>query len=176
MKQLLALISLLAVSITLPAQVYQTKNGVITVSGIYKGSMLRAESRQLHMNLNYDRAEINMHVAIPFLATENDTLNRLLAGIAGTELFFHGKLNSNHIHTMPHQIVAQQVSGTLSLNNVSQPFSYAATLEHFPSGIISCVLTGSFPLDLHRFGIPVFTGEDKVTVSFRVLLLKKAGE
>lgn len=176
MKLVFALISLLVVSITLPAQVYQIKNGVITVSGKYKGYALRAESRQLHMNLNYDRAEINMHVAIPFLVTENDTLNQLLAGIAGTELFFQGKLNSNHIHTMPHQKLAQQVSGTLTLNNVSQPFSYPATLEHFPSGNISCVLTGSFPLDLLRFGIPAITGEDKVTVNFKVLLLKKSGE
>lgn len=176
MKQLITLITLLIISVALHAQVYQTKNGVITLSGTYQGNTVTAVSRQLHMNLNYDRAEINMHLSVPLLITENDTLNKLLAGMAGTTLSFHGTLNTNHVHTKPHPKIKQPVSGTITLNNVTRPFSYAATLEHFPAGNISCVLTGNFTLDLLSFGIPALPGENKVAVSFKELLLKKIND
>lgn len=157
-------------------QLYQTNNGLISISGQYKGASLIAESRQLHVNLNYDRGEMTMHVAVPFLLTENDSLNSILAGLTGAELSFRGTLNDIHIHTRPHQKIKQQVNGTVTTNNVSKPFNYLIILEHFPSGNINCVLTGSFALNLLDFGIPVLPGEDKVSISFRDLLLKKVGD
>lgn len=176
MKKFILFVSFLIASCFSSAQLYQTKTGLITISGLYKGNAVVAESRQLHMNLNYDKAEISMHVAVPFLVTENDTLNKLLQKMAGIELSFHGIMNGNHVHTKPHPKLQQQVSGTVTVNKVTRPFKYAATLEHFPSGNISCVLSGSFKLNLLDFGIATLPGENNVAIQFRELLLKKANE
>lgn len=176
MKKFIAILVLISVSSLANAQLYQTKAGLITASGIYKGNAVIAESRQLHMNLNYDRAEINMHVSLPLLVTDNDSLNTLLRALAGSELLFHGRFNSAHVHTKAHPKTQQKVNGTITLNRVTRPFSYTAMLEHVPSGNISCVLTGNFTLDLQQFGIPVLPGENKVVIGFRELLLKNSGD
>ena len=176
MKNFIALLALISVSSLASAQLYQTKTGLITASGIYNGRAVVVESRQLHMNLNYDKAEITLHAALSLLVSNNDTLNRLFEKMAGSELFFHGTFNINHIHTKQHPKQQQQVSGTVTLNNVSRPFSYATMLEHTPSGAISCVLNGNFKLNLVDFGIPTLPGENWVVIRFRQLLLKKANE
>ena len=176
MKHLLISATFLVLCISVSSQTYQTRNGIITISGKYRGASLVAESRQLHMNLNYDRGEIAMHVAIPLLITDNDSLNSILTKFAGSELFFHGLFNNIRFSTKPHQKIKQQINGTVTINNVSRPFKYLTILEHFPSGNINCVLTGNFVLNLLDFGIPVLPGENKVAISFKELLLKRVGE
>lgn len=176
MKSVLVILVFLMICTQVMAQFYQTKSGLITISGRYKGQVLVAERRQLYLSINYDKAELNMHLAIPLLVTENDSLNRILAQMAGSELSFQGRLNTDHVHTTSHPKFKQQVTGTITLNKVSGPFQFQTTLEHFPSGYINCVLTGNFVLDLHSFHIPVAAGENKVHISFRELLLKKVDE
>lgn len=173
MKHFLISAAFLISCISASTQTYQTRDGIITISGKYRGASLIAESRQLHMNLNYDRGEITMHVSIPLLITENDSLNTILAKMAGSELSFHGVLNNVRSLTKPHQKIKQPITGTVSINNVSRPFKYLAQIEHFPSGNINCVLTGNFILNLLDFGIPVLPGEKKVAISFKELLLKR---
>lgn len=155
------------------SQIYQTRDGIITISGKYRGASLIAESGQLHMNLNYDRGEMTMHVAVPLLITENDSLNYILRKMEGSELLFRGTLSNSHLHTKPHQRFKQQVSGGVTINNVTRPFKFLTVLEHFPSGDINCVLTGNFVLNLPDFGIPVLPGENKISISFKELILKK---
>ena len=176
MKHFLISAAFLISCISASAQTYQTRNGIITISGKYRGASLIAESGQLHMNLNYDRGEITMHVAIPLLITENDSLNIILAKMAGSELSFHGIMNNVRFLTKPHQKIKQQIAGTVSINNAARPFKYLAMIEHFPSGNINCVLTGNFVLNLLDFGIPVLPGENKVAISFKELLLKRVQE
>lgn len=176
MKHYLSFFAALLVIGVANAQVYQAKNGLITVSGTYKGATVVAESRQLHVFINYDRAEMNMHVSIPLLRTGNDSLNTLLQALAGNELLFHGRFGSDHVHTKAHPKLQQKLNGTITLNHVTRPFSYTATLEHVASGTVSCVLTGDFMLDLLQFGVPVLPGENKVVIGFRELLLRKSGD
>lgn len=176
MKKYIAIFILISVSPLADAQLYQTKAGLITVSGVYKGNAAIVESRQLHMNINYERAEMVMHVVLPLLFAGNDSLNRILERMAGSELSFHGTFNSNHIHIKPHQKLQLQIAGTVTMNKFSRPFSYAVTLEHFPNGNISCVLSGNFNLNLLDFGIPTLPGENIIVVRFRELLLKKTND
>lgn len=175
MKSVLTILAAL-LFLSASAQHNQTKNGLIVLSGSYKGSALKAESKQLHASFNYERGEMVMHVAVPQVVTANETLKRLFVSMVGADLLFHGTLSNGHVHTKSHGKLLQQYNGTFTFRGVLKPFKLAATLEHFPSGNISCVFTGNYLLNLLDFGIPAPPGENLVQVSFRQLLLKKAGE
>lgn len=171
-KHTIVFITFIAICFTAGAQVYQTRSGLITINGRYKGAAIAAESRQLHMSVNYSNSGVVMHLAIPQLITKNVSLNAILAKMTGSELVFRGILNN----TQPHQKIKQQVIGTVTLNNVTMPFNYSTVLEHFPSGDINCVLTGDFVIDLLQFNVPVLPDENKVSISFKELVLKKIND
>ena len=177
MSKGLVVIWLLCLGITSAAQVYQTQSGTILASGRYKGASVVAVSNHLFMHLNYDRTELHMRLAIPTLSTENDSLNGLLRKLAGQELAFTGKMNIAIIQTKSHPKQKFTTQGILFLNGISRPFSFNSVLEHFPRGNASCILSGEFVINLIQFNIDnLLPGEEKVTVKFNQLVLKKPGE
>lgn len=159
------------------AQVYQTQAGTIQASGRYTGAGVTAVSNHLFMHLNYDKAEMHLRLMIPSFISSNDSLNELIQKMAVQELVFSGKMNITYVQTKSHPSQKFSTQGMLSLNGVSRPLAINSVLVHFPRGRASCILSGDFVVDLAQFNIAnLLPGEEKVTVRFNQLVLKKPGE
>lgn len=158
------------------AQVYQTKAGTVRAGGRYNGANVTAVSNHLHMQINYDRAEIKMRLVIPTIMSDNDSLNVLLQKLAGTDAYFTGKMNINFVQTKSHPKQKFTTNGTLTINGIARAFSFTSVLEHFPRGNVSCNLSAEFFVNLNEFGISTLIGENKITLWFTQLILKKPGE
>lgn len=167
-------LALVLLALATHAQVYQTQSGRITVRGIYKGADVSGVSKQLHVKLDYERAEIYMHLGLPVIVTGNDSLNNIFSTLVNENFIFHGKLSSSHLHTTAHAKVSESVAGTINLNNVSKPFTFKSLLVHMPIGGVNCILTGDFVIDLLDFKIPVSPAESKVKITFQQLILKRS--
>lgn len=167
-------LALLLIGIAAHAQTYQTQSGSITVSGIYKGAALSGVSKELHVKFDYERAEMYMHLNLPVMVTNNDSLNDIFSTLVNENFIFHGKLNSSHLHTTAHAKLTGNVVGTINLNNISKPFTFKTVLVHMPIGGVNCILTGDFVIDLLDFKIPVSPGENKVKITFQQLILRRS--
>ena len=176
MKKGLVALCLLCVGITSAAQVYQTKAGTIRASGRYNGANVTAVSNHLHMQINYDRAELKMRLMVPAITTDNDSLNLLLQKLASTEGHFTGKMNISYLPTKSHPKQQFLTSGIMTINGIAKAFSFTSTLEHYPRGSVSCVLSGEFALSLIDFGLVTSPEENKMKVSFTQLILKRLSE
>lgn len=177
MRTGLMMIWLLSMGITSTAQLYQTQSGIVQVNGRYKGASVTAVSNHLFMHLNYDRAEMHLRLMVPTLVTENDSLNELLQKLAGQELAFDGKMNIAFVQTKNHPKQKFTTQGMLFLNGTGRSFSFSSLLEHFPRGNASCILSGEFIIDLKQFNIEnLLREEEKITVKFNQLVLKRTGE
>lgn len=169
-------IYLLCVGITSAAQVYQTKAGTIQANGRYKGANVAAASNHLHMQINYDKAEMHIRLVIPTIMTNSDSLNMLLQRLAGSDAHFTGKMNINYVQTKSHPKQKFLTNGTLTINGKAKVFSFTSLLEHFPRGSVSCNLSAEFVIDLNEFGIITQAGENKIAIQLTQLILKKPGE
>ena len=156
------------------SQTYKTQSGGITISGIYKGAALSGVSKQLHVRFDYERAEMYMHLNIPAIETNNDSLNDIFSALVNENFIFHGKFNSSHLHTTAHAKLTGNVAGTINLNNISKPFTIKTVLLHMPVGGVKCILSGDFVIELLDFKIPVSPGENKVKITFQQLILKRS--
>ena len=167
----------LFMGISSAAQVYQTQAGTFLASGKYKGAGVMAISNHLFMHLNYDKAEMHLRLMIPSLITENDSVNELLHNLEGRELAFFGKMNIGFIQTKSHPRQKFATQGMLTINGISRALSFNSVLQHFPRGSASCILSGDFVVNLSEFNVSnLLPGEEKVTVKFNQIVLKKPGE
>ncbi|GAB2821015.1 hypothetical protein [Ferruginibacter profundus] len=176
MRTGLMMIWLLSMGITSAAQLYSTQSGKIVVSGKYNGATVTAASNHLHMQVDYDKAEMYVRLVIPTIITNNDSLNMLLQMQAGSEAHFTGKMNINYMPTKSHPKQKFAVNGILMINGISKAFSFAAVLEHFPRGSVSCNLSAEFIINMNEFSVSAQPGENKIVVRFTQLILKKPGE
>ena len=177
MRTGLMVIWFLGIGITSAAQVYQTQLGTIMATGMYKSVIVSAVSNQLLINLNYENARMQLRVMISSFVTENDSLSEMLHKLLGQELAFEGKMNIAFVQTKSHPKQKFTTQGMLSFNGISRSFSFSSVLEHFPRGNTSCILSGEFIIDLKQFNIEnLLPGEEKVTVKFNQLVLKRGGE
>lgn len=159
------------------AQVYQAQAGTIQASGKYKDAGVTAVSNHLFMHLNYDKAEMHLRLMIPSFIASNDSLNELLQKMEGLELVFSGKMNITYVQTISHPKQSFLTQGMLTLNGVSRALAINSVLVHFPRGRASCILSGDFVIELAQFNVAnLLPGEEKVTVKFNQLVLKKPGE
>lgn len=176
MRQSLIMIWFLCIEVPLSAQIYVTQTGRIQISGKYGDVDISAVSASLHMQVNYDRAEVNMRLALPSLVTGNDSLNRLLRNQTDAEIHFTGKMNISYIQTKSHPRQKFLTTGTLTINGIRRPFSFTSVLEHIPAGNKSCNLTASFTINLSEFGIETGAHENMVRIKMNQLVLKRPGE
>ena len=177
MKKGIVIIWTLCMTLTSAAQVYQTQAGTILVSGIYKGVNVSAISNQLFMHLNYENAQMQLRMMIGSLITENDSLSELLNKLSGQELTFNGKMNIAFVQTKSHPKQKFKIEGMMFINGISKPFSFNSTLQHFPIRNTSCILSGQFIINLRQFNFNNLPpGEEKITVKFTQLVLKKSGD
>ena len=177
MRTGLMVIWFLGIGITSAAQVYQTQLGTIMATGMYKSVIVSAVSNQLLINLNYENARMRLRVMISSFVTENDSLNEMLHKLLGQELAFEGKMNIAFIQTKSHPRQKFATQGLLFLNGITRPYSFSSVLEHFPRANTSCILSGEFIIDLKQFKIKNLPpGEEKITVKFNQLVLKKSGD
>lgn len=167
----------MVMGISSAAQVFQTQAGTILTSGKYKGASVTGVSNHLFMHLNYDKAEMHLRLVVPSLASSNDSLNEFLKQQVGIELVFSGKMNILFVQTKSHPKQKFSTEGMATLNGINKPLRIKSVLEHFPRGNASCILSGEFVINLNEFNIgnPP-PGEEKITINFNQLVLKKPGE
>ncbi len=90
---------------------------------------------------------------------------------------FTGKMKIAFVQTKSHPKQKFATEGMLFLNGVNRSFSFISVLEHFPRGNASCILSGDFVINLDEYNITnLLPGEEKVTVRFNQLVLKRPGE
>lgn len=176
MRIVLMLIWVLCLDITSSAQVYQTQNGIVTMAGRFKGANVKAESNSLRMQLNYEKATLQMYLPITALVTNNDTLNSILNDLIGQGMLFNGKMDIRFVQTKSHPKQKFKVQGNLIMNSVSKPFQFSSQLEHFPRGNVTCILGGSFIINLNDFNVKTEPGESLINARFSQVVLKKPGE
>ena len=103
--------------------------------------------------------------------------DELLQKLEGLELTFTGKMKIAFVQTKSHPKQKFATEGMLFLNGVNRSFSFISVLEHFPRGNASCILSGDFVINLDEYNITnLLPGEEKVTVRFNQLVLKRPGE
>lgn len=167
-------LAVLLMGFAAPAQTYLTQSGSITISGKYKGAAFSGVSKKLNVKFDYERAEMYMHLNISAIVTNDDSLNYNLSTLAKENFIFKGKLNSNHINTRAHPKLSGNVAGTITLNNISKPFTFKTVLVHMPVGSVNCIFRGTFSIDLLDFNIPASPGENKLKITFQQLILKRS--
>lgn len=176
MRTGIMVIWLVCVGLSLAAQLYSTQSGKILVSGKYNGAGVAAVSNSLQMQINYDRAEMQMRLVIPTILSDNDSLNLLLQKLSESEAHFTGKMNINYVQTKSHANQKFKTDGTLTINGMSRAFSFFSLLKHFPRGNVSCDFSAAFIIDLNDFGIITEPGENRIAIRFTQLIVKKPGE
>ena len=80
------------------------------------------------------------------------------------------------VQTKSHPKQKFKVQGNLMINGVSKPFQFSSQLEHFPRGNVTCMLSGSFMINLNNFNVITEPGESLINARFNQVVLKKPGE
>ncbi len=113
------------------------------------------------------------------ILTTNDTLNNQIQNFSQQELHFTGKMKLDYVRTKTHPTQKFRVDGMLTINGISHPFSFMATLYHIAnSGDIACKLSGQMMIDISKYIPEVsFNHFDKrVALSFSQIVLRRPGE
>lgn len=177
MKSLVITGFMMLVAVTITAQqLYQTQNGTVSLTGRFKGTGVMAESKSLHMQINYDKATLQMHLPVSSFVTTNQTLNTGLQNLVGQQAQFNGKMNIRFVQTNAHPNQKFKVQGTLSINGITKSFHFTAQLEHFPRGNATCILSGNLTINLDDFKVATEAGENLINAQFNQVVLKRVGE
>lgn len=177
MKSLIITGFMMLVAVTITAQqLYQTQNGTVTLTGKFKSADVMAESKSLHMLINYDKATLQMHLPLTSFVTTNQTLSTVVQNLVGQQAQFTGKMDIRFVQTNAHPKQKFKVQGTLSINGITKSFQFTAQLEYFPRGNATCILSGNLSINLDDFKVVTEPGEHLINARFNQVVLKRVGE
>lgn len=166
-------------TITLQAQIFKTVFAKVLLSGLYDSVPVGGESHQMYILINYDKAQMDMKMNLRSIVTSDDTLTRQIQNYPVAEFHFAGKMKLDYVRTKTHPTQKFRVDGMLTINEITHPFSFMATLYHISnSGDIACKLSGQMMIDISKY-IPeaTFNHFDKnVILSFTQIVMKRYGE
>ncbi len=175
MKKIFSAIPMLLIVTSCHAQkTYQTETGFIQLAGRFNNENVLAESKHLHLLLNYDNAQFQMQLAIPTILSGSDSLNAYLKKPSNDSLIlFSGKMDIDYVQTKNHPKQQFKVQGIMKLNKKERPFQFTGTLEHLNGSQASCQLSGNFTLSLRDFGINTNKDESLVNVRFNEIIINR---
>lgn len=158
---------------------YRTDMGAMAITGIFNGVSTHAESKHLHLQVNYDNATFNMQLPVSSIVSNNDSLSVILKETID-QIGFTGRMNMKmdviSVLTKNHTKQIFPIEGVLVLNKKGNPIQFTAILEHINGSKTSCMLSGRFTIDLNDFGWNFNSNERVITIHFVDIILGKYNE
>ncbi len=177
-KILLFSVCLFALHIVSAQSVYRTYAGHLYVTGKYKGVPLEAQSHGMDILLNYETAEIEIHLDLKSLIFNNDSLRQVFLSGSDQIAFFKGKMRIPYVNTEGHPKQKFPVDGTLTINDITRPFTFKAELLHIEGKQLACQLSAEFVFSLSTFFPEMLNQgfDDHVHIKFFEIVLGRVNE
>jgi hypothetical protein len=175
---LLFILTVFSASTLYGQTLYRTYAGHLIVAGKYRDVPLKSESHAMYMLINYETAEIEIYLDLKTLISNHDSLNKTLLGGGDKLLIFKGKMQIPFVNTQGHPRQKFPVDGSLSINDITHPFVFEATLVHLEGDNLACSLSGEFVFYLDSF-FPKMLNEgfdNHVHVKFWEIILERINE
>lgn len=166
-------------TIDLQAQIFKTVSAKVSLSGLYDSISVGGESHQMFILISYDKAQMDMKMNLRSILTTNDSINQQIQSSPDQVFHFTGKMKLDYVRTKTHPTQKFRVDGTLTINNISYPFSFNAVLYHIAnSGDAACKLSAQMLIDISKYFPDVSFNhvDNKVVLSFSQIVLKRPGE
>lgn len=133
---------------------YSTINGHVVVVGVRDSTKIIAESHKMTILFNYEAAEMKAKLDLNTFDTGIDSLNNFLLSGPEKVVTFNGKMGIKKIFTQSHPQQSFDIVGNLTLNAITIPIIFKATLTHLSnSNSIACMLTASSTIKLSDFSL-----------------------
>ncbi len=133
---------------------YYTRNATLTMYGQMKGDIIKLQSSQLNITLDYETACIIIRVPVNSLRSEIDSLNALLKASQG-EVVFDGKLGMDYVMTENHPPMKFGFEGFLTANGCQTLLVRGeGELNHVGGRAYSSMLGLCLMLSFNDLGIP----------------------
>lgn len=132
---------------------YYTRNATITVSVSIGDNLIPFQSDELSVKLDYETAEIIMHLPLNSLHSGIDSLDRQLKTL-NDEASFDGKLGLEYINTDNHPPINFDLEGWLVLDPNKQLITGKGQLHHNAnSSEYACMLGLNLKLNFEDLNI-----------------------
>jgi hypothetical protein len=163
---------------TFAQKVFFTKRGEVIVSFNTPDTTITARSKDLLIQLDYEKATVNMIFEINTFRTGIDSLDEQIKSVYPNELYLDGNLGIEPISTKPHPTQNFDFNGNLYFNSMKTFISGKGKLEHISDNndIIACMLWLAFKLDIKniKWDLKSYGVNDNIQVEIIQGLLKKA--
>ena len=156
---------------------FVTMNGIAIVNIVYNDSAYKAVSNDLHIQVNYDNAEIMLTLDPHSFRTTNDSLNAIWKRLVFDNLWTYiGKLNIPYINTEDNDPEPVATEGELTTSTQKYHLVGRGDLHCVNDASIKCVVTLNFHMKLPRQQLDaaglVGVKED-FTISIKQAILEK---
>ena len=172
---LLIVISLRVVSIN-AQKIYTTSEGHIMMASSIKGKMVKGESHNLSLYLNYTTKEVRGVLDLKTLFTENSDLSSVIENTdESLKVHFTGTIPINDFMKKDHKPFNFDWIITITYQNISFNAQFKAIIQHIDEGrAISCLLSARGEMDISNTELPNFLPELDRTlqIQFSQLLLR----
>lgn len=162
---------------TVPAYsqtIYRSTSGHIVATGLRNSQRVFVESHQSLVSLNYQNMSVAIRVDLKKLDTGVDSLNRLLRSGSGKPVTFEGKAALNNINLSDHSQRPFDLTGNLTLNSVTKPMLFKATITHLESFDNNvCLLSASGAISLRDFNLQLMGFSDGINIEIVQVALRK---
>lgn len=154
--------------------IYRSTSGHIVATGLRNSQRVFIESHQSLVSLNYQNMSFAIRVDMKKLDTGIDSLNRLLRSGTGKIASFEGKAALNGINLSDHPQRSFDLLGNLTLNSVTKPVTFKATLTHLESSDNNvCLLSASGAISLRDFNVQLTDFADGINIEIVQVALRK---
>ncbi|MFN8287953.1 MAG: hypothetical protein U0V74_14445 [Chitinophagales bacterium] len=156
---------------------FVTMNGIAIVNIVYNDSAYKAISNDLHIDVNYDNAEIMLTVDPHTFHTTNDTLNAMWKRMPLDNLWtYTGKLNVPYINTEDNDPEPVATEGDFTTPTQRIHLVGRGDLHCVNDASIKCIVTLTFHMDLSRQLLDIaglWGMKESITVSIKQATLEK---
>lgn len=134
--------------------IYKSTSGHIIATGMRSAQRVFVESHRSHVTFNYQTMTVAMQADLRFLETGIDSLDKASRSGATKLASFEGKAAINEINLSGHPLRSFDLNGNLTLNSVTKPVRFKATLSHLPSSENNaCLLSASATIKLSDYNL-----------------------
>lgn len=153
---------------------YRSTSGHVVATGLQNSQRVFAESHQSLVSLNYETMSVAIRIDLKTLDTGIDSLNGLLRSGSGKLASFEGKSSINGVNPSDHPQRSFDFTGNLTLNSVTKPMVFKATLTHLESSDNKvCLLSASGAISLRDFNLQLSGFSNDINVEIVRVALRK---
>jgi polyisoprenoid-binding protein YceI len=154
--------------------IYKSTSGHIIATGIRNSQRVFVESHQSIVTFNYQAMTVVVQADLRFLETGIDFLDKALRSGASKLASFEGKAAINDINLSGHPQRSFDLNGNLTLNLLTKPVRFKATLSHLASSDNNaCLLSASSTIALRDFNLQLPGFSDGVNIEIVQVVLRR---